>query len=1465
MRNGKDGLLGVCNRSIRWELELLEPRLLLSTAPTVVSINREIPAGASTEAASVTYAVAFSEPVTGLTSADFQLALSGTATASSTVVVSPSSGYNSTYDVTINNIHGKGTLGLNLVDNNGSIMDASGNILPNSAGIFQTPKTFATGSSPASVAVGDINGDGKADLVAANSGSNTVSILLGNGNGTYQAQQTLVVGTSPQSVAVADLNGDGKQDLVVTSTGNNTGVLLGNGDGTFGAQTFVAAGYGPLVVTDINGDGKPDLAFSGSVLLGNGDGTFQAPQSGGTLPLADLNGDGTPDTITAVSYMDAQNFYHCYLQATLTHGSSNIVYGPTYAFDYHTLTASAGDLNGDGKPDLIVVDSAFDTGTKICILLGNGDGTFYPGSTLFSTQMGVEDRVDVTISDVNCDGKADLLFNNHTTGEIDVAFGNGDGTFSGWNSATGSSQAPVVVADVNGDGNPDLVTTSGNTVRVALGTGSFIGQTYTVDQPTMLAFTNAPNSTAAGSIINGATGVQVSVEDSGGKAIGFDSSVVTLTLNGGTFASGGNTATATAVNGVATFNNLVINTVGSYTLTASGGTLPNRTSSSFAILGPAAKLVFTQQPANTLFGLPNGPIGYHISVAVQDASGHMVATDNSTVTLTLSSGTFASGDNTIARTATNGVAGFYNLIINTPGMYTLTASDGTLTGAVSSTFAIEWAPSLLSIHRESPAGAATEAASVTYAVTFNQWVTGVTSADFQLALTGGLSASSTVAISPSNGYNNVYHVTVNNISGSGTLGLKLADNGSIVDGNGTHLANATGTFQAQQVFVTGSEPNSVAVADVNGDNNADLIVANELGNSVSVLLGIGNGTFQPQTTFATGSNPESVAVADVNGDGKPDIITPGSVLLGNGDGTFQPQQTLLAGSGPISLAVVDVNRDGKPDLVVADADSNTAGILLGNGDGTFQAREMFAVGSAPYAVAIGDVNEDAKPDLVVANSTSNKISVLLGNGDGTFQTQKIFATGTNPYSVAVADVNGDGKPDVVVANAGSNTAGILLGKGDGTFQAQKTFATGTNPYSVAVADVNGDGKADVVVANASDYDVGLLLGNGDGTFQAQKTFAAGTSPCDVAVADVNGDGNPDLIVPNVIGNTVSVLLNNRSSVDQPYTIDQPAQLAFTQPPGGATAGSVVNPGTGIQVAVRDSGGATVGIDSSAVTLTLNGGTFAGGGNTVTVAAVNGVANFNNLVINTAGSYTMTASDGALAGATSGSFGVYPLGDVNQDGAADATDIDQAYAHFGAACTSQWKLCQDGNPVGQADVDYLVKTVLHTHYGDANLDGKIDFADFQILLDHWQVAGAGWACGDFTGSGTVDFSDFQKLLDNWNPSGQASGQQIAATNTALTTSAPASAGAVPAVLTESAATPLPADSAVNLFSRAALASAMTPSAEAYSASPNRPDIFSQKETRRPAMRQLRYAGNSVQSTDADTVDLLTQLHSRPVLA
>ena len=140
-------------------------------------------------------------------------------------------------------------------------------LLGNGNGTFQTAVSYAAGSSPCSVAVADLNGDGKLDLVVANAGDNDVSVLLGNGNGTFQTAVSHAVGVDPTSVAVGDFNDDGHPDLVTANTGENSvSVLLGNGNGTFQPAVNFAVGNLPtsVAVGDFNGDGKPDLVTANS-------------------------------------------------------------------------------------------------------------------------------------------------------------------------------------------------------------------------------------------------------------------------------------------------------------------------------------------------------------------------------------------------------------------------------------------------------------------------------------------------------------------------------------------------------------------------------------------------------------------------------------------------------------------------------------------------------------------------------------------------------------------------------------------------------------------------------------------------------------------------------------------------------------------------------------------------------------------------------------------------------------------------------------------------------------------------------------------------------------------------------------------------------------------------------------------------------------------------------------------------
>jgi Bacterial Ig-like domain (group 3)/FG-GAP-like repeat/Abnormal spindle-like microcephaly-assoc'd, ASPM-SPD-2-Hydin/FG-GAP repeat len=396
-----------------------------------------------------------------------------------------------------------------------------------------------------SLAVADVNGDGKPDLLVANQcpgfcqrgiGMGSVGVLLGNGDGTFQPVVTYSSGGySVFSIAVADVNGDGKLDVIVTNDCGTSadctdpgtvGVLLGNGDGTFeSALSYPSGGWGAysVAVGDVNGDGKPDLLVtndcvsygnctSGSVLgvlLGNGDGTFQGTVtynlggSADSLAVADVNGDGKPDVLVA-------NFAG-WVGVLLGNGDGIfqpvVIYGSGGSY---TTSVAVADVNGDGKPDLLVANDCStspDCGT-VGVLLGNGDGTFQPVVTY---SLSGYSPYSVAVADVNGDGKPDLVvasqcFSNCSNGTIGVLLGNGDGTFQtaiAYDSG-GLDPESVVVADVNGDGKPDLLVSnecspgslcSGGTVGVLINLNAPVGSI----SPTSLAFGNQPVNTTSAS------------------------------------------------------------------------------------------------------------------------------------------------------------------------------------------------------------------------------------------------------------------------------------------------------------------------------------------------------------------------------------------------------------------------------------------------------------------------------------------------------------------------------------------------------------------------------------------------------------------------------------------------------------------------------------------------------------------------------------------------------------------------------------------------------------------------------------------------------------------------------------------------------------------------------------------------------------------------------------------------------
>jgi hypothetical protein len=348
----------------------------------------------------------------------------------------------------------------------------------------QTKYGAASKNGPSGIAVGDFNGDGKADLAVVNFGDWNVYVLLGNGDGTFQAARSVYFapgGGFPWSIAAGDFNRDGKLDLAVSNYGDNSlSVLLGNGDGTFQAPLTTPVGTNPAQVTvgDFNGDGKLDLAVSSvanntvAVLLGNGDGTFLPPLVApvGANPwyfaVGDFNGDGILD-LAVSDYgcpLDCNSSPSSTVTVLLGNGNGTFRPAPSLTVGNGPAGVAVGDFNGDGKLDLAVANLNDNT---LSVLLGNGDGTFQPPQTFASA--GMTHPYFVAVGDFNRDGKPDLVVSNHLFATVSVLLSNGDGTFQpAQNFAVDNDPVYVAVSDFNGDSAPDLAVANLHTLNISV-------------------------------------------------------------------------------------------------------------------------------------------------------------------------------------------------------------------------------------------------------------------------------------------------------------------------------------------------------------------------------------------------------------------------------------------------------------------------------------------------------------------------------------------------------------------------------------------------------------------------------------------------------------------------------------------------------------------------------------------------------------------------------------------------------------------------------------------------------------------------------------------------------------------------------------------------------------------------------------------------------------------------------------
>jgi hypothetical protein len=819
------------------------------------------------------------------------------------------------------------------------------------------------------LAIADLNGDRKPDVVTITGGLSRVSVLIGKGDGTFRPKQGYDGGYAAGSVAVGDLNGDKRPDIVTTNGWYaSLTILYGRGDGTFrqGVQQEIRNRAREVTIADVNGDHINDIITANqdpspkssciNVMLGKLDGSFQAAKhftisrQPTSIAAADVNGDGRVDVVTTSDWSTGS------VNVLLGNGDGAFQRRQTCAMASGAYSVVIADLNADRRVDLVTANSRYKDSRNVSVFLGKGDGTFKAERTFDAGGQASA----VAVGDVNGDGKPDLVTANDYSRTVSLLSGNGDGTFQKPQTfAAGDSSIAVAISDLNRDGSPEILSTGGYAQNASIicvlrnqGGGKFavppslsMGAWHPTDIVAAdLNEDGYADIATANDVAPGTVSVQLGIFD-GFQWGGFIS-----------VADNPNTISAADFDGDHHLDLMTANLVGQ------GATAPG----AIDILHGNGDGTFSALNRITMSDLL-------ASVTPADVNGDSIPDlllgkfgEDNVDMLEVWLGDGKGGFSEQQRCPVDGVA------------LSIAAGDVDGDGKVD-----------------------------------------VVSGDYGSA-----------SLLPGNG-DGTFHPYRSFAVDSGVGHVVLADLNHdqrldmIVSGQsdaavGVLIGNGDGTFQEPSMYAVGDAPGRAAVADMNGDHILDLVVPNGSG-SFSVLLGKGDGTFQSQQIFFVGGFTTSVAVLDVNFDDLPDLVLPRSdsytVALLRND-SFRArivENSILTVQGTSGDDVISVRRSG-------------AKIVVSCGDNSFSCRAagitniQIAAGAGNDRVTIGAgvtfagiQGEDGNDTLV---GTDGDNSMVGGRGNDVL----IGGSGNNYLLGGDGDdsIYGGAGNDALMGNAGND-------------------------------------------------------------------------------------------------------------------------------------------------------------------------------------------------------------------------------------------------------------------------------------------------------------------------------------------------------------------------------------------------------------------------------------------------------------